>query len=311
MTWRNISGYIGSILFMASPLLLFPWTKSTEIGPEVMNIAAWTVALTLPILMIIAIKAVPDGMEVSTRRVQMRDFIKSIKINKPFYRYIAASVVGGIGGGIWMATFFIYIDIYLGIGDKFIYILLVAWITRILVAPIWLRWLYRFGKHRVWAVGTILSGSIVPFAVLITPGESALVPVLIYALVLGFIDTAMLVAPYAVFGDVIDYDTLKTGSNKASSYYAVAGLVLKSISGIGGAVGMFLLSVFDFNIKGGNTFHQNIGLFLAIGVAPGIMYILSGLIIKDFPIDEKRQNIIKRRIESRAKRNKVCDIKIS
>jgi len=55
-TWRNISGYIGSILFMASPLLLMPWTGNTEIGPEVMRIAAWAVALSLPVLMAIAIR---------------------------------------------------------------------------------------------------------------------------------------------------------------------------------------------------------------------------------------------------------------
>jgi len=126
---------------------------------------------------------------------------------------------------------------------------------------------------------------------------------LIFALVLGFVETAMMVAPAAVFGDIIDYDTLKTGSNKASSYYAVSGLILKSISGIGSAVGFFLLSAFDFNVQGGNTPDQNIGLFWAFAFVPAIMYAISGLIIRKFPIDERRQNIIQRRIETRAKRS--------
>jgi len=300
MTWRNISGYIGSILFMASPLLLMPWTGSTEIGPEVMNMAAWAVAVTLPVLMVIAIRAVPAGAAVSTPRVQLRDFVQSLKVNKPFYRYMAAAVIGGIGGGTWMATVLIFMDAYMGLGDKFIYLLLVAWVTRILVAPIWLQWIYRFGKHKVWAYGCFLSAVITPLALLIKPGTHALVPMLIYALVLGFVETAMMVAPAAVFGDIIDYDTLKTGSNKASSYYAGFGLIMKSISGIGGAVGFFLLSAFDFNVRGGNSPEQNLGLFLAFAGAPSLMYALSGLVIRNFPIDARRQGIIKRRLESRA-----------
>ena len=304
MTWRNVAGYIGNILFVTSPLLLSPWTKSTQIGPEVMGVAAWTVALTLPVLMILAVKTVPAGVETSIRRVDLKDFIRSAKINKPFHRYMIAMFAGGIGNGAWLATVMIYTDTYMGIGDKFAYLLLVAWVTRILASPVWLRLICRFSKHKAWAYGCFLSAVITPMALLIPPGPSSLVPILVYALVLGFVETPMLIAPYTIFGDIVDYDTLKTGSNKASSYYALYGLILKAISGIGGGVAFFFLSALDFNVKGGNSFSQNIGLFCAFAVVPALMYVVTGLIMNNFPLNKHRQEIVKRRIESLALRAK-------
>ena len=35
-----------------------------------------------------------------------------------------------------------------------------------------------------------------------------------------------------MLGDIIDYDTFKTGTDKASSYYALYGVLLKTISGV-------------------------------------------------------------------------------
>ncbi|MEN8139483.1 MAG: MFS transporter [Bacteroidota bacterium] len=301
MTWRSVVGYIGSILFLASPILLFPWTGNTEIGTEVMNIAAWMVALSLPILMYIAVKYVPTGINVSTQKVRLKDFIKSIKINKPLYRFMSALLIHGIGLGAWAATVLIFVDAYIGIGDKFIYLLLAAWIIRILVSPFWLKMFIKYGKHKVWATGAIISAVVTPTALLVSPGEAAFIPLLVYAIILGFFETAMYLAPFAIFGDIIDYDTLKTGSNKASSFYALKGLILKSISGVGGAIGFFLLSAFDFNVKGGNTPKQTVGIFVAFAAAPALFYLISGLIIKNFPLDARRQGIIKRRLESRSK----------
>jgi len=139
-------------------------------------------------------------------------------------------------------------------------------------------------------------------AILIAPGPQAIWFLFVYAFALGFTQTAMMVAPKALFGDIIDYDTLKTGSNKASSYYAMAGLVLKSISGVGAAIAFFFLSAYGFDVQGGNSSEQLMGLFLAFAAVPAVLYFLSGLIIWNFPLNARRQGIIQRRIESRADR---------
>ena len=108
-------------------------------------------------------------------------------------------------------------------------------------------------------------------------------------------------APKAVLGDVVDYDTLKTSSNKAGSFFAIEGLIQKSALAIGGSIGFYLLSLFEFDVKGGNSAEQNLGLFLAFIAFPVIARAVTVITIWGFPIDARRQDIIKRRIESRSK----------
>jgi Na+/melibiose symporter-like transporter len=300
MTAREVAYYTGALLFMASPILLQPWTGSTEIGPHVMQVAGWTVAISLPVLMLIALHQVPVGKQVATHSVNLRDFAKSIKVNRPFIRYAFTRLSDMAGLGVWLAAFFIFTDTYMGIGDKFAYLLLTAWLTRVLVAPVWLRLFIRFGKNRVWAASSFLSALIGPMALLITPGPSAFIPMMVFAFALGFVETGGAFAPRAVFGDVVDYDTLKTGSDKAGSYYAIEGLMQKVALAIGGSIGFYLLSAFEYDVSGGNTAQQNMGLFLAFIVVPPILRAVAGLTIWGFPIDSRRQSIIKRRIESRA-----------
>jgi len=300
MTAREVAYYTGSLLFMASPLLLRPWTGNTEIGPQVMRFAGWTVAISLPVLIFFTLRLVPIGKQVATHNVDLWDFVKSVKVNRPFVRYAVTRVSDFTGLGIWLSAFFIFTDTYLGIGDKFAYLLLIAWLTRVLAAPVWLRLFLLFGKHRVWAVSAFSSALITPMALLVAPGPSAFLPLMVYAFALGFVESGGAFAPKAIFGDVVDYDTLKTGSNKAGSYYAFEGLMQKAAIAIGGSLGFYLLSAFEFNINGGNSTQQNLGLFLAFGIAPPILRAIAGLTIWGFPIDSRRQGIIKRRIESRA-----------
>ncbi|MEN8250265.1 MAG: MFS transporter [Bacteroidota bacterium] len=301
MTARVVAMNIGAVLFMAAPILLQPYTGTTEIGPLVMKIAGWTVAISLPILMFFTLRYVPVGKQVSTHVVNLWDFVKSVKVNKPFVRFTFATIFDWIGIGIWLGTFYIFTDTYMGIGDKFPYLLLIAWLTRVLTAPLWVRFMNYFGKHKVWAASTLLDIAIVPLALFIEPGPSAFVPMLIYVLILGFIQSGTAYAPPAIYGDVIDYDTLKTGSNKAGSFFAIYGLITKAAMAIGGSIAFYLMSVFEFDVSGGNSEHQNIGLFLAYAFIPLVLRIVTMLTVWNFPIDARRQGIIKRRIESRVK----------
>ncbi len=302
MTWRAVAGYSGNVVFMLLPLMLMPFTGTTEIGIEAMTIAGWIVAFTLPILMYCAIKYVPSGTNLAMHRVNLKDLWDSARRNKTFYRYVASGSFSFIAMSIWGTLLLIYLSSYMGIGDKFIFILLTAWITRIFVAPLWLKLIYRFGKHKIWATGAFSSALMVPTILLIPIGPYTFSLMLLYALILGFTETAWVVAPRTILGDIIDYDILKTGADKASIYFALDGLIIKFASGVGSAIAFFLLSAYKFDVHGGNDSSQLTGLILGFTVLPPILYTIAGLIIWNFPLDSRRQAIIKRRIESRKER---------
>jgi glycoside/pentoside/hexuronide:cation symporter, GPH family len=306
MTVRGTMGFVGGFLFMASPILLSPWTGSTTIGAEVLTLSAWVIALALPMLMGLAIWRVPTGFNVAVGKASIRSIANALHVNKPLRLYAAVMLAQGAAAGAWGATVLLFTD-SIGLGSQFPLLLLAAWGTRILVAPLWLKLLYRFGKHRVWAAGVVASAVVTPLALLVSPGDSALSQMLVYAFALGFIETAWMVAPSSILGDITDYDTLKTGADQAGIYFAFNGLLHKISAAVGGGVAFWVLSLVDFDVKGVNTGMQLFGLHLSFAILPATIYLTCGLAIWRFPIDSRRHGIIRRRIEARARRRPAAE----
>lgn len=301
MTIRVTFGYAGGLLFMASPILLAPWTGSSKIGAEALAIAGWGVALALPILMLLVVYRVSPGPEVAVHETTVKGLLAALRRNKPLRFYAAVFMITEAAGGAWGATAMLFID-SIGLGSQFSLLLLTAWGTRVCVSPVCLKLIHRFGKHRVWGVGLLLAGVITPLALLVPQGSFALPLMLGYAVILGAVETARLVTPPTVYGDVIDYDTLKTGADQAGSYFAVYQVMIKSSGAIGAGVAFWILSLLDYQVKGGNSGTQMFGLYLAFAIVPSLVYLAAGFFVRHFPIDARRHGIILRRIESRAAR---------
>lgn len=301
MTVRHTFGYAGGLLFMASPILLSPWTGSSRIGAEALAIAGWSVAIALPLLMIVTMYAVSPGPELAVQETSARSLWAALRLNKPLRFYGAIFLATETAGGAWGATVLLFAD-SIGLGASFSLLLLTAWGTRVCVAPYCLRLIHRYGKHRVWAVGLALAGLITPLALFVKAGSWALPAMLLYACVLGAVETARLVAPIAVYGDVIDYDTLRTGADQAGSYYAVYQIMIKSGGAVGAGIAFWILSLLDYHVKGGNADAQMLGLYLAFAIVPSATYLAASFFVRKFPIDARRHGIIQRRIESRAAR---------
>jgi len=145
-------------------------------------------------------------------------------------------------------------------------------------------------------------------SILLLPlGETAFVPFLILISAMGITGGANEVAPMAILGDVVDYDTLKTGANQSGNYFAFYSLIQKINYGIGGGVAFLILAAFGFDPKlAENTDFANFGLITTFAVIPAIFYFLCAAFAWKFPIDERRQKIIRRRIEQRAERAAVA-----
>ena len=302
MTWRMVFGQMGLLLFLTSPILLQPITGTTELGPEVMNIAAYVAAIGLPVLTLLMVFRVPEPAADANEKLDLRALGSALLTNRPLHIFLLATLLSGIGVGAWVATAILFISDHLGIADKFVYLLIVAWSVRIAVAPLWLRIMYRFGKHKTWAFAQGMAAFIVPLSLLVSPGESAFFIMLGYSVLLGVFETVGTVAPYAILGDIADYDAAKTGANKTSSFYALLGLVQKAVGGLGGGIAFFTLSLFSYNVDGGNSGAEKIGLFVAFAFIPTVLYLICAMVIYRFPLNARRQETIRKQLERRARR---------
>jgi Na+/melibiose symporter-like transporter len=138
---------------------------------------------------------------------------------------------------------------------------------------------------------------------LIEPGESSYIPYLALYLFGSLVQGAGSIVPPSLLSDVIDYDIYKTGTNRAASYLSLTTLLFKANIAIGSALAFYLLSFFDFDVNAlSQTSNGTLGAWLTALFIPGTLFVLAGVLLWFFPIDNRRASTIVKWIERRARR---------
>ncbi len=177
-SFKVFAGYCGLTLFYGIPLL--PIFKSNEITPETLKITFILAAIcTLPLLYL-AIKTVPNGRSSgSINRLEqpfsfgsLRSTLKDIAKNKPFFLFVLAFVCAGFASGMWYGLVYIYVDAYLGMGDQFAQLFLIAFIAGLLVTPLWYQLSLKIGKKTTWALAVSLLVTSFILTGMLEPGKN-------------------------------------------------------------------------------------------------------------------------------------------
>ncbi len=294
----------GGLLFALSPLL--PIFKTQEMTPAVLKFVAILIAVMLPVAVMISVIFTPRGEVVSVKKSgTILDLLKDFSRNKPFLIFVASFLFAGLAAGMQQVMGFLYFDTYLGLGNKFPAILLAMSLAQMISIPVWLKLMNKYGKHKAFAVGLILSVVFSLVLLFLKPGPSVFPVFMVLWICMMLMFGAVMVIPPAIMGDVIDYDIMKSGSNRAGQYYAVYALATKFNLGIGGGLAFFMVDMFGYDANAKIHDPTSVtGLFIAIGILPSILYIISAIIMWHFPIDEHKHSIIRRKIEQRAARQR-------
>jgi Na+/melibiose symporter-like transporter len=265
---------------------------------------AWVCAISLPLFTLITVAVVPHGKKIIAEKPNWRHLWTAIRENRPLQIFVTSQLLGGMGGGIMLGTQLFMLDSYFHIADKFGLIFVVYGATHFIGMPIWLRIVYRIGKHRAWAASWAISAALGPLVLLFPTGIAALPWMLGFTALRSLISGADIVVPKALMADAVDYGILKTGSNAAGSYYAIWSLGVKMCAAISSGIAFYLLDAFGFNPKPGaiNTEIGINGLLFVSLFLPAIFNISAAYCIWRFPIGQKRADIIRKRIEARGLR---------
>ncbi len=305
-SYRGLLEAAGGIAWPLVPILLvvIGVSNSEEITPQTSRILGISAALALPFFVVFAVWIAPSGQAVPNERTGFLDLVRSIAHNKAYLRFIAAFILAGAGTGIFAALLFPYVDAYLQIGDHFPRMLLVVTVVSMAAIPVWSKIANWMGKHRAWAYGWLINAIILVPLAWVEPGESAVWPVTILMALYGFTNTVSVAVPYAILADIIDYDIFKTGIDRAGNYYAFQMFAVKMTAASGGLALIALGRVFGYSLEEGhvNDAFANSGMKWLFIAGPAITQLCTLPLIWNFPIDERRQRIIRRRIEQRAAR---------
>lgn len=298
IAFRTAFSVGGGLLFALIPLL--PIFESSEIDPEVIKVIALLVVFTMPLVTIAAMVFVPQGKS-PERLVRQQSIFKSFRSafeTWPMRIFLISFVASGVGWGIMTSVIFLFIDAYLLIGDRLPWILIAISLSNVLAVPVWLKIFTRFQRHRCWAVGAILAATCVMSAALLTPGPSSFYLMLLIATIYGLMIPSYYIAAPALVADMVDFDLLRTGHNRAGQYNALHYFTLKLNNAMGGAIGFWMLALFGFQATA--TTHsptEIMGMKFAMCVAPFALVTLSGLIIWRFPLNKHKQSIVRKRLQ--------------
>ena len=303
-SFRTMCQFGGHLLFFSIPFL--PIFASTEFTPEVTATAAWVIIVLLGLSVIPVVKTLPSSQLHAGVRPGVGEILGALFRNKPFLIYFVSILCTFLASGMTAGLYFFFMTGYLNIGEKVAHVGLFAFIVSLFATQLWPPLMNRYGKHRTLAisnVGTICALVMMGF---IRPGEAAFPMMLGVFIWSAITNSGSPICMLSIMADVVDYDEWKTGSNKAGSYYSFNTIVNKAGIALGGGLALVLVGLFGFSIDGENDRLAMSGFYTAFLGIPILLYVTSIVLISQFPIDKRRHAIIRRRLDSLARRRSLA-----
>jgi Na+/melibiose symporter-like transporter len=300
MLWRQLLGFAGGILFMASPMILVGGT--TEFSPAVMRVLALFVMLALPLAVALMCFTVPEPpRRVRSRRLAPGDLWRALRDNPPLQYFLLTQILFGLATGAVASLFVIYTSQYLGLPDKVPHIALPMTLAMALGMPLWLQVMRRVEKHRAWALaggGMILTLLWVPT---LAPGPESLRPMMAIMTSFGFFLGLSSIALPSLLADLVDYDIWRNRHDRAAIFFAFQALVTKLNQGVGGAIALSIPALFGFTAKEALTTEGALGLKLAFVAWPCVLLLPMLVLAWRYPLGRRAHSILSRRILGRKK----------
>ncbi|MDC0003467.1 MFS transporter [Porticoccaceae bacterium] len=311
---RNMTYYSGLLLFYAIPLL--PIFETGEITPETLKVSVIVASLLMLPLLYLCLKYTPDSPRtLSTNQQKLevkppnnivkewRLFLKAGLANKPFLIFVAALSFKSLATGMWYGLIFTYVDAYLGLGHQFAQMFLIAFAVGVVVTPVWYKLANRIGKKNTWLFAMVLIMISFIYTSALTPGNTYFGELLALKIVqtMGF--TCMWVVAPSMLSEIVDYDTLKFGTERTGLYFSFYTFIQKAIGALALALGFGLAGWYGFDATVTTHSEESVwGLILAMTWVPLFFACLALVFIALSPINVRRHSIIRRRLDTRATR---------
>jgi glycoside/pentoside/hexuronide:cation symporter, GPH family len=298
--WRQLLGFAGGLLFMASPLLLA--TGGNSFTPEVMRVLAAVIMLGLPLAVALLCWRVPEpARRVASRRPRIADLLLALRDTPPLQYFLVTQVLFGLATGAVSSLFIIYTSRYLGLPDKVPQVALPMTLAMALGMPLWLTVMKRVDKHRAWATAAV--GMILTLLAMLTiaPGPAALGPFMALMALFGFFLGLSSIALPSLLADIVDYDVWKNRQDRAAIFFSFQALVTKLNQGIGAAIALAIPTLFGFSGNETPDARAALGLKVAFILWPCLLLLPMLVLAWRYPLNRRAHSTLARRLAKRAR----------
>ena len=251
--WRVMAQLLGGMLFFATPALA-KWlgmAKTAELGFPALSVTAVLCALLVPLAAVIVIWRVPEGEAAQPTKAEQERYgvvqtFRSVLHNGPMMWLVVAMLPVSVLTGIATGVLFLFLDVYLRLGDAYPQIMLAAAPMALIGVPLWSFLGLKFERHRVIAVSLVLGALAFLCLSFVAPGPGA-VPLVMIFYPLTVLALLGIVVAFPMIGDIADYGRLQTGEDLAGLYTAVFNFVQVSLRTVSSAGGIALIGWMGFD----------------------------------------------------------------
>jgi glycoside/pentoside/hexuronide:cation symporter, GPH family len=309
--WRSFFGSVGAVLFYLLPFL--PVFDNRAFTPATLE---WAMLIggALLLLCLACSLRVPSGevIQVMPRSAVVvgksgpyrvvSQAVATLFRNIPLRFLLAAVTLMYLGVGMWLALLFLFVDVYLGLGEVLAGAYALTYAAGAVATYGWVRLARRLGNQLTWVVALVLSIVAAGLMSLLAPEQSQswLLAVCMVMFVVGY--TCLNVVAPSILSAIVDYDTWKFGGQRTGTFFSVYSFVLKVSAACGAALGFFIAGIYGFDATADTHAAETvIGLRLGMTWLPIVCMGLAISCVVLNPLNEHRHAIIHRRLNSVAK----------
>jgi len=286
----------GTLLALALPAAL--GLTAAEEGRAAMRTVALGVSVLLPLCVGLLIAFTPEPRVVARGRLDPRSGAALIARNAPFRRLIVAYLINGVANGLPATLFLLYVGNVLQAGQWAGALLVVYFGSGIAAVPLWLSLSRRMGKHRAWIAAMVWACAVFVWVPLLGAGDVwwFVAVCVLTGLSLG----ADLVLPSAMQADVVDLDTLESGTQRTGVYFALWGMATKLALALAVGLAFPLLDLAGFQDGADNSAFALFALAALYALVPVIFKSIAIVLMHGYPITAASQAGVRERLEAGA-----------
>lgn len=255
----------------------------------------WLMAIALPIAALVLFVRIGERPQGETRPLPFRTGLRTALANRPFRQLIFAYLLNGIANGLPATLFLLFVQHVIVAPEAGGPLLLLYFASGLVAIPFWLKVSARIGKHRAWSISMLWVCLVFVFVPFLGPGDLwwfALV-----CLLSGVSLGADLALPTAMQADVVDADTVTTGSKRAGFYFALWSMATKLSFGLAVGIAFIALAMIGFQADAAENDSRSLFALIALyALLPLVMKLASIGLVWNFEIDAARFGELRKKL---------------
>jgi glycoside/pentoside/hexuronide:cation symporter, GPH family len=285
-------------------LLIIPVIIANNGGDRFEQIGAmgWCLIISLPLTALIACLFVPDPPRTKDPEQKSYSFadLRQAVGNRYLKTVLLLELLIGMGITVTASLYLFVAESVFGLSDAQASLLLVVFfLSSVLGLPFWMRLASRTEKHSAVCVAVLLSaGSYVLY--LVAAQFPGFWPFALAAVINGFAFTAPLVIGRSMTADVVEWELVRSGTNRAGLFFGLNAGAYKIGASLATGLAYLLVGLVAGYEAGADNSPQAVqGLLFIFCGLPAILYLITYFVVRNYPLTRAVQAETAGQLEAR------------